>query len=241
MKLLGDKIIVKFSNESIESIYLGKEITRDDGSKVRLFIATPTGDEMDRKATLTVHTANVTHVSEGVNDVLVGDIAIVNYDLFNSKNNMIENKDDGVSFWLNATTTFHDSTHIAYANKNSKRDQIVFQNGDLDEVSFLLGIIRKDKLIARRPIVFIDHTSNEIERVTGSGLIYTEKLKTFSRRILAVSEHTSRKKGIKEGDKILVADYDIFEIKLFDKSVDCIYESDVIAKCVKGEKYPIPV
>lgn len=242
MKLLGDKIIVKFSNESIESIYQGKEIIRTDGSKVRLFIARPAREEEDRKSALTVHTAIVTHVSDGIKDVLVGDIAVVNYDLFNEKNNIVEDKvGDGISFWLNATTTYHDSTHIAYANKKSKRDQIVFERGDIDCMSFLLGVIRNDKLIARSPIVFIDHTSNEIQKVTTAGIMYVEKLKVFSRRILSVSQETSGKKKIQEGDKILVADLDIFEVKMFEKSVDAIYESDILAKVIKGAKYPIPV
>lgn len=244
MKLLGDKIIVNFTNESIESIYMGKEIIREDGSKVRLFIATPAGDDQDRKSALTVNTAFVTHVSEEITDIHVGDLAIVNYDLFNCKNNIIEDRGgDGISFWLNSRTKYHDSTHVAYANKNSKRDQIVFERGDIDEMSFLLGIVRDGKLIARSPIVFIDHTNIEVQRVTGSGLIYTEKLKTFSRRVLAIGEETSQQKGIHEGDMILVADYDIFEIKLeyMGKSIDAIYQQDIIAKCVKGEKYPIPI
>lgn len=244
MKLLGDKIIVSFTNESIESIYQGKEITRDDGSKVRLFIATPAGDDDDRKATLTVNTAFVTHVSEEVKDIQVGDIAIVNYDLFNSKNNLIEDRGgDGISYWLNSTTIYHDTTHTAYANKKSKRDQIVYERGDIDEMSFLLGIVRDQKLIARSPIVFVDHTSNEQEKVTGSGLIYTEKLKTFTRRVLAIGEEASKSKRIVEGDQVLVADFDVFEIKMdyYGKSIDAIYEQDIIGKVVKGRKYPIPV
>jgi hypothetical protein len=244
MKLLGDKIIVEFSNESIESIYRGKEITRNDGSKVRLFIATPAHDDEDRKSGLTVNTAFVTHVSDDVKDIQVGDLAIVNYDLFNAKNNLIENRGgDGISFWINASTTYHNSTHIAYANKKSKRDQIVYESGDIDEMSFLLGIIRDGTLIARSPIVFIDHTNIEVDRVTGSGLVYTEKLKTFSRRVLGISPEATEKKGISEGDMILVADYDIFEIKMdyYGKSIDAIYERDIIGKVVKGAKYPIPV
>ena len=242
MQLLGNKIIVRFTNESIESIYMGKEITRDDGSKVRLFIATPAAADRERKAALTVQTAIVTHVSESITDIEVGDVAIVNYDLFNCEENIIEDKGDGgKSFFINAITTYHDSTHTAWANKKSKRDQMVYEKGDIEEASFLLGIIRNDKLIARSPFVFIDHTSNEREKVTGSGLIYTEKLKTFTRRVLSVGESTSEKKKIYEGDQILVADYDIFEITLFDKSIDCVYERDVIARVVKGEKYPIPV
>lgn len=242
MQVLGTKIIVRFTNDSIESIYMGREITRDDGSKVRLFIATPAADDMERKASLTVQTAIVTHVSDAITDIEVGDVAIVNYDLFNCEENIIEDKGDGgKSFWVNAITKYHDTTHTAYANKKSGRDQMVHEKGDFEEVSFLLGIIRNDKLIARSPFVFIDHTSNEREKVTGSGLIYTEKLKTFTRRILSVGGSTTAKKRISEGDQILVADHDIFEIKLYDKSIDCVYEGDVIAKVVKGEKYPIPV
>lgn len=244
MKLLGDKIIVEFSNESVESIYMGKEITREDGSKVRLFIATPTDDDSERKAALTINVAFVKQVSEDVKDVQVGDLAIVNYDLFNCKNNLIENRGgEGISFWLNANTSYHDTTHVAYANKKSKRDQIVYERGDIDESSFLLGIIRNEKLIARSPIVFIDHTSNEVQKITGSGLIYTEKLKTFDRRVLAIDEEAGKRMKIQEGDRILVADYDIFEIKMshYGKSIDAVYERDIIGKVVKGAKYPIPV
>jgi hypothetical protein len=230
MKLFGDKIFVRFTNESMESIYLGKEITRNDGSKVRLFINVPAKDDDDRKAALTIQTAVVEAVSDEIKDIQVGDIAIVNYDLFNAKEKIVYETSEGITFCINATTTYHTDTLIAYANRQSKRDQIVYQKGDFDEVSFLLGIIRGDKLIARSPFVFIDHASNEVEKETRSGIIYKEKQKTLVRRVLAVSDTTSEKYSTNHSDKILVFDCDIFEIKLFDKSIDCVYDLDIVAK-----------
>jgi len=231
MKLLGDKIFVRFTNESIESIYRGKEITRDDGSKVRLFLTwVDAKHDEDRKASLFIQTAIVEAVGEDVVGVEVGDTAIVNYDLINLTQNVVYFDDKGITYWLNGTTTYHNSTLTAYANRQSSRDQIVYQPGDYEEISLLLGLVRDDKLIARDPYVFIDHESNVIEKTTESGIIYSEVQKYIERRVLAVSDKTNQRHGTKQGDKILMSEKDIFEVRVFDKSIDCIYDIDVIAK-----------
>lgn len=227
MRLMKDKILVRFTQESIENMYLGKEIVRKDGSKVRLFLSVPYSDDEDRKAAQTVQTAIVEAVGPEVNTVMVGDTAIVNYDLINSPANIFHKDDNGILAWLNPHTTYTKETKIAYANRKSHRDQIVEQANDIDECSLLLGIIRDDKLLPNNPYVFFEHTDPDVYRETPSGIVFKDQRKYFERRILAASGKTLENYGLKEGDKVLTYETDIFEVRLFDKSVDCCFDQDI--------------
>lgn len=230
MKLLGDKILVKFSQESIDSIYLGREIVRDDGSKVRLFLTMEGKHDEDRRAAQTIQVAHVVGISPNVNGIEVGDLALVNYDLFNMVDHIVSKDESGAIYWLNATTTYHTEQVVANANRKSAREQIVQSIGDYEEISLLLAIVRNDKLYAREPFVFFEHTDPDIDRRTKSGIIYNEQRSYFDRRILSASDATFEKFSLKEGDKVLTYESDIFEVKLEGRSVDCCYDIDVACR-----------
>lgn len=221
---------MRFSKESIENIYLGKEITREDGSKVRLFLSVPANDEDDKKAQQTVQVAVVDKIGEEVRGVEVNDLVIVNYNLLNLKDNFVSKDDSGIMCWLDADTIYHKDTRIAYANRKSHRDQIAWQKGDVEELGMLIAIIRKDKIYARAPYVLFEHTDPEIHKETKSGIIYKEQRQYLERRILAISENEHE---LKNGSKIIVYETDIFEIQLNDKSMDCCLEFDI---CLKVNK-----
>jgi hypothetical protein len=230
MRLVADKILVRFSKESIEALYMGKEIERVDGSKVRLFITVPFDMDDDRRAGQTVQTAMVTGVGPKSKGVKRGDIAIVNYDLFNMMPNMVGLDEEGATMWLHSETTYHVDDLVVHANRQSARTQIVHQKNDYEEISLLLGLVRGDKLLARSPFVFFEHESPDVHKETPSGIIYTEHRRYFERRILGISEDSTDKFGVQEGDKVMVYESDIFEIKLGDKSIDCAFDIDLALK-----------
>lgn len=229
MKLLGDKILVRITKENRESIF-SKEITRDDGTKVKLFINTPAQDDMDeRKSRLFVQTGIVEAISDEVKGVKVGDIALLDYQLCNSVANFFSKDDNGEVFWLNATTTYHESDFVAYQTRRSKRDQIVHSRGDINELSMLLGIIRGDKLIAREPYCFFIHLPITRIITSETGIEYQEKDTILRRKVLAISEESSKKFNINIDDNVLVDDRDIFMVEYDGKKIDCIQAEDILA------------
>lgn len=236
MKLLGDKIIVRITKENRESIF-SKEITRNDGTKTKLFINVAAQSEVDeRYNSLFVQTGVVEMVGEKVSGVIPGDIALLDYQLCNSERNLFNKDENGEQYWLNATTTFHKKTEIAYQNRRSRRDQIVHKVGDIDEMSMLLGVVREDKVIARRPYVFLENLPVKLIKETKMGIQYTETQKILTRRVLGVDSETTKRFSIKEGDNILVDDSDIFLVKYGSNKVDCVNEEDCI-----GVKHDVAV
>lgn len=230
MKLLGDKIIVRITKEGRESIF-SKEITRKDGKKIKLFINVPALDDMDeRKSRLFIQTGIVEQVSDKVKGIQVGDIALLDYQLCNSERNFVSKDDDGELYWLTATTTYHKDTLIANQTRRTKRDQIVHTKGDVNDLSMLLGIIRNENIIARRPYVFLENIPPTLVKTTGMGLVYQETQKVFSRNILAVDPETTKIFFINEGDSVMVNDADIFLIEFDGKRIDCIQDEDVLTK-----------
>lgn len=229
MKLLGDKILVRITKENRESIF-SKEIKREDGTTFKLFINVPALDAIDeRRSSLFVQTAMVEAVALGVEGVQVGDTAIVDYRLCNMDENLFQEDENGEVYWLNATSTYHRETAVAYANQRSPRDQIIHMKGELDEMSMLLGVIRGDKMIARMPFVFLENEPTVIKMHTLSGIEYNQKQTILKRKVLAIDDVSAVKYKTRVGDEIYVYDRDVFMIELDGKKIDCVNDEDI--KC----------
>ncbi len=255
MKLLGNKVLVRITKDNRDSIFT-KEITRDDGSKVKLFLTVDAKDDEDRKSELFVQTGIIEAVGTGeydedgtfieVGDVRVGDIAIVDYQVCNMKDNIYSKDDNGdVVYWIIATTTIHNKDLIAYANRkktDGKRthisDRAVYKKGDYNDLSMLLGIIRDDKLIPRTPYVFLEHQSITVGKTTKHGIYYEEKNKILKRRILSLSDESANNYSIEEEDNILINNSDVFNVKYYNKTIDVCHDRDIMAK-QEYVKHPI--
>lgn len=244
MKVLGNRVFVRITKENRENIF-SKEITRNDGSKVKLFLTVDAKEDEDRKSALFVQTGIIEGVGDGayndedgsfidVGDIRIGDTAILDYQVCNLDRQLVSSDDNGDVYWISATTTYHTYDNIVYANRRNpkmpQRDQIAFKKGDYNELSMLLGIVRNDKLIARSPYVFLEHQTNIIGITTKQGIYYEEKHRVLNRRILAVSNESTSKFGMKEGETVLIDDADIFTVKFGNRTVDCIHDNDVLAK-----------
>lgn len=230
MRVLKDKLFIRITKENQESVY-SKEITRHDGTKTRLYINVPTSTASDgRQSELTVQTAIIEAVGEDVQWIKKGDTALINYDVCNSPERFLYKDGADKIYFIEANTTYHEETLIAYQSRKSRRDQVVYTKGEYDYQSVLLGIIRGDELIANDPYVFIENVSNRISKVSAAGLLYTETQKIFDREVLSVSKSSTEKFGIRKGDIVKLDDYDIFNIKLdSDNSICAVNDIDVLA------------
>lgn len=230
MNLINDKILIRVTSESREGV-MQKVVTTDSGEKVSIWKEIQATDDMDERASfLMVQTGVVEEVSSEVGWIKKGDIALINYDVCNSKERLVYSDDEGDVYWIAANTTYHKEDEIAYQNQRSQRDQIVHSAGDYDELSPLLGIIQDNSLIANCPFVFLTHESNTSLIVSKSGIIHEKTSKMLDRKVLAISKESSVKYGINANDVITVDDYDIFGVKLDEGYlIDCINDVDVLS------------
>lgn len=230
MKLINDKVLVRISAELRETIY-SKDIIGSDGKVVKLWKAMREIDQLDERASfLNIQTAIVEDFGDGAAWLKKGDIALINYDICNSQSRIAYYDGDDTIFFLEANTTYHEEDEIAWQTQLTKRDQIVHSKGDYNELSGLLGVIREGVLIANAPYIFFKHEDNVQTLVSNTGLMYEQKQKMIEREIIAVSEETTQKYGLKTGMKVVLDDYDTFDIKLNDDYfITAINDMDVLA------------
>lgn len=223
-----NSVMIKMKKSDRESLF-SKWIIRDDGSKVQLFIQSPPNKMDANRSEVFVSIGEITQIGENVKGLMEGDKAILDYTVDNFTDNVLYYDDEGDKYIvIEGTSTFHIGDTWAYANRFSPKDNLVSKKNDPDISSPLLGIIRGNKLMARQPYVFIDHRKNVIDKETFSGIIFSEREEIMERQVLSVSEESRNKYGIKEGQKIVVKDEDIFDIKLTDSKIQCILDSDVL-------------
>jgi hypothetical protein len=228
MQLIGNKIFIRVTKESREGIY-SKEIVRDNGEKVRLFINVPAKDDLDeRKATLFVQTAIVEQVSPSIHHVKVGDTVIIDYTVCNDTAKFVSMEGEDEIYCIPATTTYHEERLVAYQNRKSRRDQIVYEKGDYDEISPLLGIIRGSEFISNDPYVFLEHESNVIHMVSAAGLLYTETKRVVKRNVLSVGDRSKSEYGLEVGVPITVADCDIFDVTIGGLTIQAVHDRDIL-------------
>lgn len=229
MKPLHDRIFVRITKKSREDIY-SKEIIRHDGSVTRLWKTMQATDSIDERASfLNVQTGIVEAVSDRIDWIKPGDIALLNYDVCNSPGRFMRKDGEDEIYFLEAITTYHLDDHVAYQTRKTRRDQIVHQRGEINELSPLLGIMRDDELIANDPYVFFEQQSTTVSKVSPKGILYSEKQKILTRKIIAIGRLSTEKYGIKKGDTVLIDDFDMFPVKLGEEhAVECINDSDVL-------------
>jgi co-chaperonin GroES (HSP10) len=237
-----DSVIIKIRKEDRDALF-AKTITRDDGTKVKLFIAQPVSADDVTANEKFVSCGEI--VSRGTNVKLFecGDLAILDYTLDNDESVIVGYEGDDKLVAVKAHTTFVDRDLVVYAHRepqktqgNAKamrvsRDQIVQHKGDYNEMSLVLGVIRGEKLIANEPFVFLDYEDTKIMKVAAGGLIYEEDRKYLNKSILGLSPESAEKYGLDTSKKYLVDDFDIFIVTLLDGSrMYCINDRDIIAE-----------
>ena len=228
-------IMIKIKEEDIQSLYT-RWILRDDGTKVQLFIQPEPNKDSTQRSKIFVSLGEIMQIGSDVKGIEVGDIAILDYTVDNDMDNVLyydENKDKFIV--IIATTVLHDCDEWAYATRRSpnEHDVLVSKVGDIETFSPILGLIRNDKLIARFPYVFINHLPTKVEKVSQLGITYSENEFILEREILSVSDDSKKRYGMKDGQKVLVQDCDIFSVQLKDGKIDCIMDSDIMMSIKK--------
>lgn len=227
MKCPHDKLLVRFTQEDISAIFFST-VLKDDGTTGRLEVNVPAQEVDDRAASLFVNAGIVITVGRDVNDIRTGDIALLSYELFNDERKLIAEDEQGRVMIVNPKTTYHAEDNIAFGNQENPRNQLVWEAGEIDEVSQLLGVISKDgELLANEPYVFLNNLPEETEQKIGT-FVFSETPEIIERQILSISKRSTEKCEVKNGDNISIRLLDTFPVKVLGKELICCNDSDLL-------------
>lgn len=224
-----DCVMVKISAEDREKLYT-KWVVRNDGSKVQLFIQPDYSNDVTQRSKIFVNVAEVVQIGSSVKGIEIGDTAILDYTIDNDVDNVLYYDDDKNKFIVvQATTILHQYDEWAYATRKSPRDVKVSAKGDIQTVSPILGLIRKDKLIARFPYIFLEHLPTVVKKESALvGIVYEEHEFILERKILSVSPESEKRYGMKENQKVILQDPDMFDINLGEGKIQAVIDNDVM-------------
>lgn len=215
-----DKILVKITKESWDNLFF-KWITRDDGSKCQLFTALEESEGFDKRYTQNVSVGVVLAVGDNIKTVFPSDLVILDYLASNNEDVFVGYIGGDKLISIRVITTYH--TYDAKPFLDGRRAFVV---GDFDEVSAVLGVVRKDKVIAFDPYIFLNHKSNIIIKTLPSGHTLKEEEKIVTREVLSAPEDS----GFKDGDQVIVKEPDIFTRTIGMKEISVLFKIDVLVK-----------
>ncbi len=227
MKPINGKVLIKITKQQWETLFV-KRIKRDDGTYSQLFINVEAGETDDRRYTLNIQMAEVFAVPDDIDDIRVGDIALIDHLTSNdNENNLLEKNDQYEIRCISTITSIYQEDEVVYANRRSPKpkDQVIARRGDYNEISPLLGIIRGEEIIARFPYVFLHHESNVISKVSASGILYEETEHAYERKILSSGDEF-----YEDDETVILRDIDVFPVKIEDRKFDCVFSKDIVAK-----------
>lgn len=225
MKCPENFITVRVDQKSINELFVNK-ITRVDGSEVDMSINTPAAEMDDRAATIFVQIGTVELVGKNIEEIIPGDTAIISYEIFNDPSKIISRDENGILFLVNPTTTYHDSDNVAFGNQRNHRMQLVWEKGEVNEASQLLGIVRDGLILANGPYVFFYYVNNKKDK---QAWIVEEEDKDIVRsRVLSISKVSEEKYFVKKNDFVLFRYLDSFDVKIGDTTFVLVNDSDMI-------------
>lgn len=225
MKCPADYITVRVDQKSIDELFVSK-VTRVDGSEVDMAINTPADQMDDRASTIFVQVGTVELIGKNVSHVQPGDTAIVSYELFNDSTKIISKDDNGIVFLVNPFTTYHESDNVAFGNQKNSRIQLVWEKGEIDEASQLLGIVRDGLIIANDPYVWLYYVNNK--QTKEAWIVAEEQRDVVRSRVLSISQVSERDYNVYKGDFILFRYLDSFDVKIGDKTFVLLNDSDML-------------
>ena len=227
-------VLVRISKEAREALF-NKRIKRDDGTDALIFIAADKGQDDESSSQFFVSTGEVLNVGKNIKTVAENDTALLDYLCDNDNSIIVGYEGEDKIIAVSAVTTRHKETNIVYANRREdekgnrvcKRDQIVWEKGDIDEMSALLGTIRNGDIIAIEPYVFLEHKETKVMKVGKHGMLYEEDEKIIERQVVGISAESKEMLNIDLGKVVLIDDFDSFSTKVGDTKISCVNDSDI--------------
>ncbi len=246
IKPMPENVIIKILAADREG-GMEKSFTKEDGTTGKLYTSTalriykredfdnsefmrPLEDADDGKNNIFVRTGEVLSVGSKVAGIEAGDIAILDYTTDNTPEIVIGYDGEDKIISVKHATTYYPKDEIAYAERDKPRDQILAYKGEILEISSIIAVIRKGKMIARRPYVLLVQDAITRDAKTASGLLYTEKDTVIKRKVVSVPAEEADVQ-FKDDDIVLVKEADTFDIVLPQGLITACFVTDVMAIC----------
>ena len=223
-----DFVLVKITKEAREALF-NKKIKTNDGREVLLFVAGDKGADDESMSKYFVSCGEIVSVGENVEEVKTGDLGLIEYICDNDPSIIVGYDGEDKIIAVRAVTTYCNKEH-KISGGNKTRDQIVSSIGDYEETSSLYGAVTGDKLIAIEPFVFLNYEDNKQLKVNAGGILYEDTQKMIVRKILSASRNSKENYNIKEGEGVLVDDFDIFDIEYNGNKITAINDRDILCK-----------
>lgn len=213
-----NRVLIKITRKQVEDL-ISKEITKDDGTKVRLFFEHLHFSEgYERRFQQNVSVGEVIGVGSNIDNIKVGDTVILDYLVSNLSDDVVGYFKGNQLISILAHTTYHqDSSTLV----NGRR---AWAKGDFDYISRILGLVRGDKLIPFDPYVFVEYKSDllKILNMHGDNVRNTELV--IRREIIAVPDGCV----FKCGDNISLKKDDWFDREIYDWKIAICFKQDII-------------
>jgi hypothetical protein len=161
-----EKVLIKTSMQDYEALFY-KWITRDDGSKVKLFTQIEAAEGFESRFQQNLSTGTIVAIGSNVKGIQLGDLAILDYLVSSDSESYVGTVNGDRMVSLQAKTTYHETS--ALPSINMRR---AFVKGDYDVLSKILGVIRDEKLISFTPYIFLTKEDSKIVKVNAAGMMY---------------------------------------------------------------------
>lgn len=215
-----NKVLIKISKEQLENI-CSKIITRDDGTKARLFSEPEYEEGFDRRYQQNVSAGTVVAVGSNVKSVRPSDVVILDYLATNNIDILIGAVKGDKLICVNVDTTYHQNS--APPLLNGRRAWV---KGDYDYLSPIYGVIRNGKMIAFDPYIFLVYRTNKIVKVLANGQVLETKEDLSEREVLSAPPGNA----FRDGDVILVKEADLTDREVNHRKISVIFKNDIICK-----------
>lgn len=247
MKLQGNKIFIKILKEDrdrTERI----SITRKDGTTADILLSLPSYQNL-HQYDYSVRHGVVIDIAESVTHIQPGDFVIFMPQIDYDDKYFVRNEADGKVVWADATTTFHTEDRIVYGYPQGKEHrQLVWANGDINELSLIVAIVRGETLIPNIPYVFCEPEEapkpidlsdvvrgNElidspIMQLSSSGLWAPTIQEIKPKDVLERTVLSSSDPSLLSGIRILVKEESEFVYNIFGRKLCVVYSMDVLAE-----------
>lgn len=213
-----ERVLIKITSSEWNNLF-SVWVRRNDGSKVQLFTDLEEDAAYEKKFQQNVSVGTIVAAGTKVEGILKGDVAIIDYLVTGSDDSMIGVVGGNRLIAIPAKTTYHTDDALPYVD--GKKAWVV---GDYDTVSPLLGVVRMGKLIARRPYIFLKYEKAEQLKVSKSGAMYEEADPICTREVISAPPDT----GIKDGDKVMLKEANLFFRVIDGKTISVIFEEDIL-------------
>lgn len=214
-----DKILIKVSKASWNSLF-SKYITVKGGKKVELFTDIEETEGFEGRFRQNVSVGIIVAIGKNITHILPGDVAIIDYAVTGNDDALVGFVKEDRIISIDAVTTYHKENSVP--NLNGRH---AYVEGDYDNLSRLLGVVRMGKLMALSPYVFLQHEPASKLAVSKEGLLHVKQDGICKRKVLSADKDCIAK----EGDTILIRETDLFSRIVDKKEISVIFDRDVLA------------